>query len=68
VNCHTARHFRAILDVIADAGYAVKARPDQLQGIDHETGERYVIRFGDGDLYAAAVRLAERCGIELGDG
>jgi hypothetical protein len=54
--------------VIADAGYAVKARPDQLQGIDHETGERYVIRFGDGDLYAAAVRLAERCGIELGDG
>jgi hypothetical protein len=41
--------------VIADAGYAVTARSGPLQAIDHETSKRYVVRFADGDLYAAAV-------------
>ena len=57
-----------MFDVIADAGYAVTAGPEQVEAVVSETGERYVVRFGDGDLYAAAVRLAERCGIEMGDG
>ena len=54
----------SILRVIEQAGFTLTIAPESLHALDQETGEHYVVRFS-GDLYGAAIALAELVGLEL---
>lgn len=59
---------KAILDVVTNAGYSVTIKAEELTAQNTTTGTRFVIPITDSDYYAAAIRLAEKAGIDLEDG
>mgnify|MGYP006908235693 CR=1 FL=1 len=57
---------RAVLKVIADAGFNLDIGETQITATSQETGERFIVK--GNDHYSLALELACQVGIDLEDG